>query len=108
MNAQDTAVAQHYSTAIEGNAAVSRRYTITGQFDSASYAEFIADRAHWLAIEGWVEASVQGTVQVMAAGPEALVGAPEMACLLGPLDALVETIEAVSVADGVGPGFAIR
>ncbi len=62
---------------------------IAGQLDVPSYLAFIAERAHWLDISGWAMATNEG-VTLVAAGPEALVGALEMACTLGPLDALVD------------------
>ncbi len=97
----------HYSTDIEGGAPVSRRYAISGRLEVASYLAFVAERARWLDIRGWVSAE-GAVVTLVAAGPEALVGALEMACTLGPLDMLVETIEAVDEAGPVGNGFEVR
>lgn len=97
-----------YSTDVEGGAPVSRRYAISGRMEVASYLEFVAERARWLDIRGWVSADGAQAVTLVAAGPEALVGALEMACTLGPLDALVETMDAVDEAGPVGNGFQIR
>lgn len=96
-----------YSTDVEGGAPVSRRYAISGRMEVASYLEFVAERARWLDIRGWVSAE-GADVTLVAAGPEALVGALEMACTLGPLDALVETMDAVDEAGPVGNGFQVR
>lgn len=96
-----------YSTDVEGGAPVSRRYAISGRMEVASYLDFVAERARWLDIRGWVSAD-GADVTLVAAGPEALVGALEMACTLGPLDALVETIDAVDEAGPVGNGFQVR
>lgn len=96
-----------YSTAVEGGAPVQFRYIIEGRIDPAQYLAFVADRAGWLDIHGWVQA-VDGRVEMVAAGPEALVGALEMACTLGPLDALVERIEAVAEPGVVPTGFEVR
>jgi acylphosphatase len=104
----DSAAQQHYSTAVEGNVPVRRRYTITGRFDASAYIDFIAERARWLAIDGWVASAAEGAVQLVAAGPEALVGALEMACVLGPLDALVETVSVRDEPDGNRSGFKLR
>jgi acylphosphatase len=68
---------------------------------------FVLNRARWLDINGWASAE-QGAATVVAAGPEALVGALEMACTLGPWDALVEEIEARDEPGLVEPGFDIR
>lgn len=96
-----------YSTEVEGGAPVRLRYAIAGSIDVPSYLEFVAERAHWLGIAGWVAADDDRSVTLLAAGPEALVGALEMACTLGPFDALIDTIVGV---DAPGPpltGFAI-
>ncbi len=99
--------AQSYSTAVEGGAPVQFRYIIEGRLDPASYLAFVADRAGWLDIRGWAQA-VDGRIEMVAAGPEALVGALEMACTLGPLDALIERIEAVDEPGVVAAGFVVR
>jgi len=96
-----------YSTDIEGGAPVSRRYTISGRLEVANYLAFVAERARWLDIRGWVRAD-GSAVTLVAAGPEALVGALEMACTLGQLEALVEAIEAVDEVGPVGNGFEVR
>ena len=45
--------------------------------------------------------------EVSPAGPEALVGALEMACLLGPLDALVESLVPANSDEPVPEGFVL-
>ena len=97
-----------YSTEVEGGAPVQFRYRIEGRLDPASYLAFVADRAGWLDIHGWVQAVDHRRIELVAAGPEALVGALEMACTLGPLDALIEIIEAVDEPGVIGPGFEVR
>lgn len=97
-----------YSSSVEGGAPVRVRYTIAGRMDVSDYLSFVAERAHWLDVSGWAEADGADGVTLVAAGPEALVGALEMACTLGPLDALVERIEGVEEAGPVAQGFAIR
>lgn len=97
-----------YSTEIEGGRPVQLRYRIAGRLDATTYLPFVADRARWLDIRGWVQAVDHTRVELVAAGPEALVGALEMACTLGPLDALVETIEAVEERGLVPAGFEVR
>lgn len=101
-------MARHeYSTDIEGGAPVRVRYAIRGRIDPATYLPFVLNRAQWLAIDGWASAEA-GRAVVVAAGPEALVGALEMACTLGPWDALVEEIVARDEPGEVSPGFALR
>lgn len=97
-----------YSSDVEGGAPVRVRYSIAGRINVGDYLSFLAERARWLDLSGWAEAVGEESVTLVAAGPEALVGALEMACTLGPLNALIERIEAVDEAGPVAPGFAIR
>lgn len=84
------------------------RYRIRGRFQPSTYARFVAERARWLAIRGWMRVGSDGAVELLAAGPEALVGALEMACTLGPLDALVDNIEAHADDSDPGQDFVLR
>lgn len=97
-----------YSTEVEGGAPVCVRFAIAGRLEPAGYLEFVAERAAWLGLSGWALAQGEGTVTVLASGPEALVGALEMACTLGPFDALIESITATASAEPAPNGFAIR
>jgi acylphosphatase len=96
-----------YSTDVDGGAPVALRMTVAGRL-SDGYLDFVAERAGWLSLSGWAESHGDGKAIVVAAGPEALVGALEMACVLGPLDALVDTLESEPAGEPVSPGFAIR
>jgi len=96
-----------YSTDFESGRPVSRRYTIAGRMDVASFLEFVAERARWLSISGWVARADDG-ITLVAAGPEALVGALEMACTLGPLDALIDRIDGTEERGAILAGFEIR
>jgi acylphosphatase len=97
-----------YATDVEGGAPVRIRLAISGRLDPAAYLGFVAERARWLDISGWGAATGPHSVIVVAAGPAAMVGALEMACLLGPLDALVAELAAQPEDGPVGAGFAIR
>ena len=96
-----------YSTADSSGGRVSVRMRIVGRFD-ASYVRFVAHRAAWLSLGGWARNTAPGEAEIVATGPEVLIGALEMACLLGPLDALVETLDVESVATPTLPGFEVR
>jgi acylphosphatase len=98
----------HYSTDVEGGARVQVRYAIEGRIEPVSYLAFVAERARWLDVRGWGRWLGDGRIEVVAAGPEALVGALEMACTLGPLDALVERIEGTPMGGVVAAGFWVR
>lgn len=96
-----------YSTDVEGGTPVAVRMRIAGMF-GADYLGFVASRAQWLSLSGWAATVGPGRAEVVAAGPEALVGALEMACVLGPLDTLVETLDSEPADEPVSEGFAIR
>jgi acylphosphatase len=97
-----------YSTAAEGSAQVRQRYTITGRMNVSDYLAFVAERATWFGVGGWVKALDETSVTLLAAGPEAMVGALEMACTLGPMTALVEHVDGVDEAGPTPVGFEIR
>jgi acylphosphatase len=97
-----------YSSDIEGGAPVLTRFAIQGRMHVPDYLAFIAERARWFGISGWVEAENAGRVTLVAAGPEAMVGALEMACTLGPLDALIDSVVGVAETGAIGEGFAVR
>lgn len=97
-----------YFSDIEGGAPVRRRYGIAGRMSTTEYLAFVAERASWFGVSGWVKAESDGMVTLVAAGPEAMVGALEMACTLGPNTALVERIDATWEVGEVGNGFEIR
>jgi acylphosphatase len=96
-----------YSSDVEGGRPVRIRYQIGGRLDVPAYLAFVAERARWLAISGWAMADGDG-VTLVADGPEALVGALEMACTLGPLEALVTHIVGADTQEPVGAGFELR
>ncbi len=96
-----------YSTDVEGGAQVMVRMRIGGLF-GADYLRFIASRAQWLSLSGWTANVGPGRAEVVAAGPEALVGALEMACVLGPLDTLIETLETEPESGQVPATFEVR
>lgn len=98
---------QRYSTDVEGGAPVILHMQIAGSL-GADYLRFIASRARWLGLSGTAWSAGPGRAEVVAAGPEALVGALEMACVLGPLDTLVETLDSAPAPGPVPAGFTVR
>jgi acylphosphatase len=96
---------QEHATDRPHNARVVQRFVLRGDLAPSSFLAFVADRAAWLDISGWAKASTGNVVTVVAAGPEAMVGALEMALMLGPLDALVRDIETYDERAPVAPGF---
>ena len=96
-----------YATDVDGQSPVVVRMKVTGEL-GRDFLEFVANRASWLSLSGWAERPSDDHAVVVAAGPEALVGALEMACLLGPIDALVHGLELEDETQPVPQGFGIR
>jgi acylphosphatase len=96
-----------YSTDIEGGAPVRLRYSIAGHMRVEEYLAFVSERARWFGISGWVRAEGD-EITLVAAGPEAMVGALEMACILGPINALIERVVGIDETGPVEAGFEIR
>ena len=99
--------AEHYSTDVEGGRLVCRRLAIAGRLPLPDFLAFVAERAGWLSLDGWAAADDSGVI-VVAAGPDALVGALEMACTLGPLAALVDAVTTQPEPHWPSPGFSLR
>lgn len=97
-----------YSSDVEGAAPVRVHYAISGRMNVPSYLDFVVQRARWLGLDGWVAMDDEQSVSVAVAGPEALVGALEMACLLGPHDALVDEVRRVGEPGDLPKDFSIR
>jgi acylphosphatase len=96
-----------YATDVEGGAPVRVRYRIAGRMRVADYVRFVAERARWFGIDGWVSGDADA-VTLVAAGPEAMVGALEMACTLGPLTAVIDDVAVEDEQSQVRAGFEIR
>ncbi len=95
---------EEHATDRPHNAAVVQRFVIRGDLTPADYLGFAANRAAWLDIRGWAAEDGDG-ITVVAAGPEAMVGAFEMALMLGPLTAIVRDFATFDEREPVGAGF---
>jgi acylphosphatase len=102
-----TTAARAYATDVDGQTPVVVRMQVTGDLGQ-HFLDFVANRASWLSLSGWAESPSDDHAVVVAAGPEALVGALEMACLLGPIDALVHGVELEDETRPIPQGFAVR
>ena len=85
------------------------RLVFSGRNIGAGFLDFVEDRARRFGLDGWAAIERPDAATVLVAGPEALVDMLEVACLLGPADCLVETVEHRELRPGsLGPGFALR
>jgi len=96
-----------YVDAGQGHSHIAVRMTITGTL-GRHYSDFVTGRAEWLSLAGWVESPSDSQAIVVAAGPEALVGALEMACMLGPMDTLVHALDLEDENEPIAAGFVVR
>ena len=85
------------------------RLTIRGRALDASFLDFVADRARRFSLDGWTARPRAGEISILAAGPNALIDMLEVACMLGPVQALVDEIERRDEApfDTLAKGFAV-
>ena len=67
-------------------------FTFTGSFRPQSFVRFVRDRARRLALAAVVRHCSRSEIVVAVTGEPELIGAFEMACSLGPPDALVHDV----------------
>lgn len=66
---------------------------IHGRFDKDTFIEWIEHRALKLSLSGWVKQLPSNSIEVVASGDPILLDAMEVACSLGPSNAMVERID---------------
>jgi acylphosphatase len=91
-----------------GNRVVAVEMAFFGSL-GADFVRFAEIRARRLGLTGWIEETSGNRVLVHVEGPEALIGAFEMACCLGPDTTMVEDWESVETPRDTGlTGFSRR
>ncbi len=73
-------------------------FTFTGSFRPRSFVRFVQDRARRLELAASIRHSSRSEIIVAVAGEPELIGAFEMACSLGPYDALVRDVRRQAIA----------
>jgi acylphosphatase len=82
---------------------------VQGQIDAASVIPWICHRAALLDLKGWVRREDGASIRVLVCGPSPLLDAMEIACSLGPGDAMVHCVDRESVEIASPPnGFTVR
>ncbi|MEM6372112.1 MAG: acylphosphatase [Pseudomonadota bacterium] len=66
---------------------------LMGAFNPSSFKSWICARARLLDLNGSVTSHGTQTISILVQGPQALIDAMEMACSLGPMDAMVDRVE---------------
>ena len=84
-----------------------RRLVVTGRVQGVWYRGWTVDQARELGLDGWVRNRRDGTVEIVASGPDQAVGALIARCREGPPAARVERVE-VTETEAPPPGFTQR
>jgi acylphosphatase len=84
------------------------RLTIRGRVQGVGYRWWAARVARRLGLNGWVRNRLDGSVELLAAGPEAAIESLIEACREGPDEAMVSAIEQATAEDDGHEGFDTR
>jgi acylphosphatase len=83
--------------------------TVTGRVQGVGFRYFVLREALDLSLTGWVANELDGTVQMVAEGPEASIDLFEAALRTGPPGAYVDRVSAVRMpASGTFGDFGVR
>jgi len=84
---------------------VTRRLIVRGRVQGVWYRGWTVDQAAELGLDGWVRNRRDGSVEILAEGPEQAVATLIERCRKGPSSARVEQVEADEADEPVAPGF---
>lgn len=87
---------------------VTRRLTVSGRVQGVWYRGWTVEAATGLGLAGWVRNRRDGSVEILAEGPEEAIAALAERCRRGPPAARVERVEVEEAEEAVPPGFAQR
>jgi acylphosphatase len=87
---------------------VSRRIRVTGRVQGVWYRGWTVDQARSLGLSGWVRNRRDGSVEILADGPEDELAELVRRCHEGPPAARVERVEVEESDEAVPAGFAGR
>jgi acylphosphatase len=85
-----------------------RRIHVHGRVQGVWYRGWTVDAARALGLTGWVRNRRDGSVEILAAGPEAALDALIAQCRRGPAAARVERVEAEETDEAAPTGFEAR
>lgn len=84
---------------------VARRIRVHGKVQGVFYRGWAVEQARALALDGWVRNRLDGTVEIVAAGPAEAVEALIAGCRNGPPAARVERVDVEETPGIVAQGF---
>lgn len=87
---------------------MSRRIRVTGRVQGVWYRGWTVDQARSLELDGWVCNRGDGSVEILAEGPEEAIAELVRRCHDGPPAARVETVEVEESEEAAPAGFAGR
>jgi acylphosphatase len=83
--------------------------TVRGRVQGVGFRYFVVRRAHELGLVGWVANAADGSVRCVAEGSTEALDAFEATLRVGPMGAIVETVDLVPMAaTGRFDRFAVR
>jgi len=84
---------------------LTRRVIVRGRVQGVWYRGWTVDQAAELGLSGWVRNRRDGSVEILAEGPEEAVAALVERCRSGPSSARVEQVEVEEAEETAPPGF---
>ena len=85
-----------------------RRLLVAGRVQGVWYRGWTVDQARALGLDGWVRNRRDGSVEILASGPDAAIGALIERCRQGPPAARVDDVAVAEAEEPVAPGFTQR
>lgn len=87
------------------SAPIARRIRVHGKVQGVFYRGWAVEAARALGLDGWVRNRMDGTVEIVAAGPAEAVEALIARCRSGPPAARVDRVDVEDTPGIVAPGF---
>ena len=85
-----------------------RRVVVHGRVQGVFYRGWAVEAGRGLGLDGWVRNRRDGSVEILAAGPEAAVAALIENCRRGPPAARVDRVDVEEMDEPVPAGFGLR
>ena len=84
------------------------RLIVRGRVQGVGFRWWARETARRLGVDGWVRNLADGSVELLAAGPDAVVAEFVDSCRAGPSGARVSSVERHAATDDAGSGFEAR
>jgi len=84
------------------------RLIVRGRVQGVGFRWWACEEARRLGLDGWVRNLADGSVELLAAGPETVVAEFVGSCGVGPSGARVSSVERQAAADDAARGYEAR